>query len=199
VTLPHHRTCGFPHPAVEQCLSEFRPRSIACSPRSRLPQTGRRTPGRRGDSIAVPQVTPAAVVAPPACFRRLRVLGQRFLRRGSLCWREFLMRAVHSRSHPMIRDYDKPAAAKQPSADGSVTGGWRILRRREGWTDNHQRVLRIYQEEGLQVKRRLQEAHRQVARASARRRPTSESTLEPGLCQRPTGRWPPVADAERGR
>jgi putative transposase len=30
-----------------------------------------------------------------------------------------------------------------------------VLLRREGWTDNHKRVLRIYQEERLQVKRRV--------------------------------------------
>ena len=28
-----------------------------------------------------------------------------------------------------------------------------IVLRRDGWTDNHKRVFRIYQEEGLQVKR----------------------------------------------
>jgi putative transposase len=29
-----------------------------------------------------------------------------------------------------------------------------VLLRREGWTDNHKRVFRVYQEEGLQVRRR---------------------------------------------
>ena len=30
-----------------------------------------------------------------------------------------------------------------------------IVLRREGWSDNHKRVFRIYREEGLQVKRRI--------------------------------------------
>jgi len=29
-----------------------------------------------------------------------------------------------------------------------------VLLRREGWTDNHKRVFRVYQDEGLQVRRR---------------------------------------------
>lgn len=47
-------------------------------------------------------------------------------------------------------------ALKQKAAQRRRFGYRRllVLLRREGWTDNHKRVLRIYQEERLQVKRR---------------------------------------------
>ena len=50
--------------------------------------------------------------------------------------------------------------------------------RREGWKDNHKRVFRLYQEEGLQVKRRIKK-HTAKWRGE---KPSAE--------QRPNQRWP---------
>ena len=52
-----------------------------------------------------------------------------------------------------------------------------IVLRREGWADNHKRVFRIYQEEGLQVKRRLKK-HTAQWRGE-----------KPAAAQRPNHRW----------
>jgi putative transposase len=52
-----------------------------------------------------------------------------------------------------------------------------ILLRREGWTDNHKRVLRIYQEEGLQVKRRI------------KKRTAKGRGVKPLAALRPNQRW----------
>lgn len=52
-----------------------------------------------------------------------------------------------------------------------------ILLRREGWTDNHKRVLRIYQEAGLQVKRRI------------KKRTAKGRGIKPLAAQRPNQRW----------
>jgi putative transposase len=52
-----------------------------------------------------------------------------------------------------------------------------IVLRREGWTDNHKRVFRIYQEEGLQVKRRL------------KKRTAKWRGEKPVVAQRPNQRW----------
>jgi putative transposase len=52
-----------------------------------------------------------------------------------------------------------------------------VVLRRDGWIDNHKRVFRIYQEEGLQVKRR-------------RKKRTAQWRGEkPALAQRPNQRW----------
>lgn len=52
-----------------------------------------------------------------------------------------------------------------------------VVLRREGWTDNHKRVFRIYQEEGLQVKRRIKK-HTAKWRGE-----------KPVAAQRPNQRW----------
>ena len=52
-----------------------------------------------------------------------------------------------------------------------------IVLRREGWTDNHKRMFRIYQEEGLQVKRRIKK-HTAKWRGE-----------KPVVAQRPNQRW----------
>jgi len=43
-----------------------------------------------------------------------------------------------------------------------------IVLQRDGWTDNHKRVFRIYRQEGLQVKRRIKKTHRQSGAAKSR-------------------------------
>jgi len=52
-----------------------------------------------------------------------------------------------------------------------------ILRRRESRTDNHKRVLRIYPEEGLPVKRRI------------KKRTANGRGVKPLAAQRPNQRW----------
>jgi putative transposase len=52
-----------------------------------------------------------------------------------------------------------------------------VVLRRDGWTDNHKRVFRIYQEEGLQVKRRI------------KKRTAKWRGEKPAVAQRPNQRW----------
>ena len=52
-----------------------------------------------------------------------------------------------------------------------------IVLRREGWTANHKRIFRIYQEEGLQVKKRIKK-HTAKGRGE-----------KPAVAQRPNQRW----------
>jgi len=52
-----------------------------------------------------------------------------------------------------------------------------VLLRREGWTDNHKRIFRLYQEERLQVKRRIKK-HTAKWRGKT-----------PAAAQRPNQRW----------
>jgi len=52
-----------------------------------------------------------------------------------------------------------------------------VVLRRDGWTDNHKRVFRIYQEEGLQVKRRI------------KKRTAQWRGEKPAAAQRPNQRW----------
>jgi putative transposase len=52
-----------------------------------------------------------------------------------------------------------------------------IVLRRDGWTDNHKRVFRIYCEEGLQVKRRI------------KKRTAKWRGEKPAAAQRPNQRW----------
>jgi putative transposase len=52
-----------------------------------------------------------------------------------------------------------------------------VVLRRDGWTDNHKRVFRLYREEGLQVKRRI------------RKRTAKWRGEKPAAAQRPNQRW----------
>jgi putative transposase len=52
-----------------------------------------------------------------------------------------------------------------------------IVLQRDGWTDNHKRVFRLYREEGLQVKRRI------------KKRTAKWRGEKPVVAQRPNQRW----------
>ena len=76
-------------------------------------------------------------------------------------------------------DEELRQALRQKAAERRRFGYRRlyVVLRREGWTDNHKRVLRIYQEEGLQVKRRIKK-HTAKGRGE-----------KPAPAQRPNQRW----------
>lgn len=71
-----------------------------------------------------------------------------------------------------------------------------MLLRREGIAINRKKTQRLYREEGLTVRRRKGRGGRSCAGS---RYSAAQPALEPRLCARPVGEWPPVPDTQRGR